>query len=357
MALTAAEDRLRERGPVRVVTGGSPRSRQPLPFSLRRMALLGLLGIAVSGFLFYMVQFVPVIAPYTPSRSARRHAGALPWVMLIVVLVDAVTVRHHFRRSRGEEPRPMADLSAGKLPPPLHLEHVAERTIGMTAAASSVLLIGAALLAFPLWAIVLLTLAPWFPCLFVESLGKYEHYGLYAVFGVFVLLEVAHLGEHSVQVLQLLSNHGVLARSHGVFGQLDFEIVHFGWDTLVWLGICVLLGRFGRENPWLWVSLAAASLHEVEHLYLFWLRWVDVTFYNNGGYAGIMGRGGVVGSPLGRPYLHFAYNVVVVVPLVIAFWDQSHRVRDRLAETETGWDEPAREAAIVGTGKSPPTAL
>ena len=27
----------------------------------------------------------------------------------------------------------------------------------------------------------------------------------------------------------------------------------------------------------------------------------------------------------------FAYNVVVVVPLMIAFWDQSHRVRDRLA--------------------------
>jgi CRP-like cAMP-binding protein len=40
----------------------------------------------------------------------------------------------------------------------------------------------------------------------------------------------------------------------------------------------------------------------------------------------------MVGSPLARPYLHFAYNYLEVVPLVIAFWDQGLRVYDQYLE-------------------------
>ena len=52
----------------------------------------------------------------------------------------------------------------------------------------------------------------------------------------------------------------------------------------------------------------------------------DPGFYVNGAYEGVMGFGGVLGSPLFRPYLHFAYNVCVIVPLLFAFWDQTVRV-------------------------------
>ena len=120
-----------------------------------------------------------------------------------------------------------------------------------------------------------------------------------------------------------------LARSHGVFGRLDFETVHFIWDSAVWVLLCVVLTRFARGNRWLWVAFAAASIHEVEHLYLFWVYNVDPWFYFHGGLAGIMGNGGLIGSPLARPYLHFAYNFIVVVPMVCAFVDQTKRVRDR----------------------------
>ena len=78
-----------------------------------------------------------------------------------------------------------------------------------------------------------------------------------------------------------------LDRSHGVFGQLDFETVHFVWDTAIWLITCVLAVRYGRGNPWIWVAFAAASVHEVEHLYLFWIYHADRTFYVNGGFEGI----------------------------------------------------------------------
>jgi hypothetical protein len=133
------------------------------------------------------------------------------------------------------------------------------------------------------------------------------------------LLQVGHLAEHSIQVGQLLATDGSLDRSHGLVGQLDFETVHFVWDSAVWLLLAVLLARF-RHNRWLWVSFAAASVHEVEHLYLFYVYLMHQGFYFDGGFAGIMGRNGLIGTPLFRPYLHFAYNVVVIVPLAIAVW-------------------------------------
>jgi hypothetical protein len=133
------------------------------------------------------------------------------------------------------------------------------------------------------------------------------------------LLQVGHLGEHTIQVGQLLATDGALDRSHGLVGQLDFETVHFVWDSAVWLVLALLLSRF-THNRWLWVSFAAASVHEVEHLYLFSVYLMHQGFYFDGGLAGIMGRNGVIGTPLFRPYLHFAYNVIVVVPLAIAVW-------------------------------------
>ncbi|MBI3966287.1 MAG: cyclic nucleotide-binding domain-containing protein, partial [Chloroflexi bacterium] len=107
---------------------------------------------------------------------------------------------------------------------------------------------------------------------------------------------------------------------------LDVELVHFAWDTAVWLGTMWLLIVFGRRNSWLWISFVFASLHEVEHLYLYALTFIDPIYYSHGGLTGIAGRGGVVGTPLVRPYLHFGYNFMVILPLCIAFFAQVRRV-------------------------------
>ena len=53
-------------------------------------------------------------------------------------------------------------------------------------------------------------------------------------------------------------------------------------------------------------------------------------------FAGILGRNGLIGSPLFRPYLHFAYNVVVVVPLVIAVWLETQAGAARGPTTRSG---------------------
>jgi hypothetical protein len=250
----------------------------------------------------------------------------------VVSAVDALAiraVRQHPAASPGQARAtttgPLADRSF--LPAGLRLRRVPRRVAVITAIASATLFDGAAVLHLPLWLIALLALLPWVPLLWLETVWKHEHYGFFSALFVLTLLQVGHMTEHSVQVGQLMATHGMLARSHGVFGQLDFETVHFYWDSAVWIGVAVLLLRF-RENRWLWASFVAASLHEVEHLYLYYLYLMHNGYYLQGGFAGIMGRGGVVGSPLYRPYLHFTYNVFVVGPLVVGCWIEARRVLD-----------------------------
>jgi CRP-like cAMP-binding protein len=121
-------------------------------------------------------------------------------------------------------------------------------------------------------------------------------------------------------------------------------------------------------NIWLWVAVVAASLHEMEHLFLgsiyFFERvqvfnhlavlWgttvagnivtahplgaetVATTFYEAGGKQGIMGQSGLVeqvlfgstGRFLFRPFLHFGYNSLVVIPTTIAFLSQVRHAYD-----------------------------
>jgi hypothetical protein len=90
-----------------------------------------------------------------------------------------------------------------------------------------------------------------------------------------------------------------------VCGQLDFETIHFFWDSAIWLILGLVFTRFAAGNLWLWIAFIAASLHELEHLYLYWIYNADPSFYAHGGLGGIMGNGGLIGAPLARPYLHF----------------------------------------------------
>jgi hypothetical protein len=207
----------------------------------------------------------------------------------------------------------------------LDLQRVPLRVILITGLASAFLYAGGEAYGFPLWGKVLAALIPWLPVFYFEAAYKYENYGFYALVGVFVVLQLGHLGEHTVQVLQLLISGGDVTVSHGVFGELDRELVHFTWDSLVWLGIGVLLVKLGPHNKWLWISFIAASFHEVEHTFLYYMDLFEPAAYEASGGTGILAKGGMIGTPFQRPYLHYIYNFVVVVPLVMAFWDETKR--------------------------------
>ncbi|MGQ0803514.1 MAG: hypothetical protein ACT4PI_06600 [Actinomycetota bacterium] len=308
----------------------SDEALQPRRQGMLGTRAIGLLAVATAtvAFIAYMVRTVPVDAPRLPRAEAFGHwpaalnaalvvAGGIALVALIVVrrggvpfgttLSVAPTTGLHWPRAMGWQAVP--------------------RRVVLTAAGVSVGFALAAIISgHGLWFVGLSGLIPWTPLLVYEVVWKRERYGLFAIFLAVSFIQCLHMGEHSVQTLQMLITRGDLAHSHGVFGQLDFETVHFVFDTLLWFALGTFLVLFRGANRWLWVAFVAASLHQIEHFYLFWMYLSDRATYAAGGFAGIMGSGGVIGSPLGRPYLHFSYNMIVIVPMLVALWDQARSV-------------------------------
>ena len=301
----------------KATTSQSIGTRMP-PWRLGELAAflcLGGFALAAAVFTTYLTRQVPVDVPTIEGAAAQRYWPAALASASVVAVVDGAAIL--FATRRRSRAVTGANATGEARPPELRFEFISSRLITVSAGASAVALVLGLVAGLPLWCVAIAAGVPWLPALTVESTRKFDHYGLYAFFLVVAGLQAGHVGEHTTQVTQLMMYDGNLARSHGVFGQLDFETVHFYWDTAVWLSTAILVSRF-YGSRWLWVSFAAASLHEVEHIYLYWLYLFHEDFYMEGGLAGIMGRGGVIGSPLYRPYLHFLYNTAVAIPMLVA---------------------------------------
>lgn len=302
-----------------------------------------LMGVAiiteiVAVALAYMAIYVPVLGPKLTRDEATRHWPAAVVAALIVIAFGVMIVRATLdarRRSegvyRGRVLLP-AHVRLPRIPRSLRLERVPARWARVAVACSLSTLPVTIGLGAPLWLIWLVLLAPWAPVVVLETSYKLGYDAVFASFGLMVILQCLHMVEHTTQITQLAITGGVAAESHGVIGQLDFETVHFVADSALWLSLGLMAVIFRGRNKWLWVAFVAASLHEIEHLYLFWMYVFQHTVYLSGGASGIMGHYGLIGSPLDRPYLHYTYNFVVFVPLLIAFWDQA-RHTDRLRPT------------------------
>jgi len=186
----------------------------------------------------------------------------------------------------------------------------------LTAFASYTGQILASLQRWPLWAVVLATLAPWIPVFAREIVWTYRHYHWLALFYVLVVTQTGHFLEHVAQVVQIHGLGLTGAQARGVFGALDIEVVHFVWNTWVVIAVLILLVPF-RRNPWMWPTLAITAWHAVEHFYIM------SVYLSTGvsGTPGLLARGGLIGGglPLLRPDLHFFYNLVETLPLIAAF--------------------------------------
>lgn len=90
----------------------------------------------------------------------------------------------------------------------------------------------------------------------------------FTLFTAIVLVQIVHMFEHTTQVVQLLTTEGDLSRARGMIGRLDFETVHFSFDTTLWIALGAFLVVWRGDNRWLWIAFAFASVHEVEHVYL-----------------------------------------------------------------------------------------
>jgi hypothetical protein len=201
------------------------------------------------------------------------------------------------------------------------LGNVPPRVMLVTAVASYLGMALAGLQGWPLWGVVLGALCPWLPLLFVEIAWTYRHYQWLALLYLLVLTQGGHVIEHLAQMVQIHVLHLGRGHTHGIFGALDIEWVHFIWNTWILVAIVLLVRRF-RRNPWLWASLAIAGWHEAEHAVIL----AKYLATGQQGTPGLLATGGAIGGGvLPRPDLHFLYNLIETVPLVGGFVYQLRR--------------------------------
>ncbi len=205
------------------------------------------------------------------------------------------------------------------------IRSVPPQAVGLTALTSGASLAVAIIQHWPLWGRGLAVVVPWIPLFAAETAWMYRNFGYLALFYVLVLTQTGHLFEHVAQITQIHVFHLAGANARGIFGTLDIEWVHFIWNTWVLVAVLLLLPGF-RKNPWLWATLGFSILHEIEHLVVFSVYLTT----GQAGTPGLLARGGLIGGglPIARPDLHFFYNLIETVPLVIGFVWQLHRAYD-----------------------------
>jgi len=236
------------------------------------------------------------------------------------------------------------------------------KAVAITALCSYFLQLIGILLHWALWAIALGTIIPWIPLLTMKVFWSSKHYGFMAFYLCIMILQAGHVGEHVVQMLQFIfiynphanppclgwSWNGGCGDAHGVFGELDRELVHFVWDGLILVATIVVRIYFRKsKNIWLTLAIVAAAVHQVEHIYLYGNYVFNNFYYVHGNMPflgitvknvpeGLLGYNGVLGSAFpainsllpGRINLHFIYNTLVLIPMVLAFRKQLQYVYD-----------------------------
>lgn len=189
--------------------------------------------------------------------------------------------------------------------------------LAITLAISVALTLLAAALRAPIWLVGVSGLAPWLPPITNMVVATWRDAGAwFALYFVLVLTQSGHVMEHMVQVTQLRVLGLSGEHAHGVFGALDIEWVHFGWNAWILVAVvALLLGT--QRNIWLWIAAPLAAWHLLEHTVLI------VMYLATGmeGKPGLLAMGGLLadGLPLARPELHLVYNVGETLPLVIGF--------------------------------------
>jgi hypothetical protein len=174
-----------------------------------------------------------------------------------------------------------------------------------------------------MWYVALALLIAWTPFSIQYTLSLVKRDARLAIYFVFVALQSVHMSEHIAQMVQIHLLGRMFSNSHGLFGALlDTEWLHFFFDTL-WIPLCTawLLMLYSSRDRWLLLLLPIALWHGAEHVVImdYYLKTGIV------GSPGILAQGGLIGSPLIRPDLHFVYNAVEEVFIVQGFRSQIGR--------------------------------
>jgi hypothetical protein len=135
---------------------------------------------------------------------------------------------------------------------------------------------------------------------------------------IFMMIIVAHWMEHVLQIYQIYGLGWEPAVAGGVLGVIfpklvESEILHFVYDFIQWAGIVVLRPGFkGRARTFWTVAMIAQTWHYIEHVLL-------MGQYLSGYYLfGAAKQTSILQYWFPRAELHFVYNLLVFIPMVIA---------------------------------------
>jgi hypothetical protein len=137
---------------------------------------------------------------------------------------------------------------------------------------------------------------------------------------VFMLIVIAHLGEHLFQAYQAYMLGWPLHQARGMLGQafpwlVHSEVLHYGYALIMLVGIWTLLpGFMGRSRTWWLAALVIQFWHHIEHALL---QGQAIT----GRYLfGAAAPTSIVQLVIPRLELHLVYNTLVLVPMVVAMY-------------------------------------
>jgi hypothetical protein len=135
---------------------------------------------------------------------------------------------------------------------------------------------------------------------------------------LFMVLVAFHWSEHLSQMYQIYVMGWLPAKAGGMLG-LWFpainkaEVLHTTYNLLLWGGILLLLPGFkGRARGWWMAALVIQSWHLFEHI-LLQVQWLTGNYLFGAPQQISIGQ---LWFP--RPELHFAYNLLVFTPMMVA---------------------------------------
>lgn len=135
---------------------------------------------------------------------------------------------------------------------------------------------------------------------------------------LFMIIVLGHWIEHVSQIYQVYVMGWLPADAGGALG-LWFpsinksEVLHFTYNGALWGGLLILrFGFRGRSRSWWNAALIAQSWHFFEH-FLLQVQWLTGIYL-----FGASKQISILELWFPRMELHFAYNLIVFVPMVIA---------------------------------------
>jgi hypothetical protein len=141
---------------------------------------------------------------------------------------------------------------------------------------------------------------------------------------VFMVIVVAHWGEHLAQAVQIYVLGWSLPEARGILGLpfpwlITSEWLHYGYALVMLAGLLLLRPGFtGRGRFWWNMALGIQIWHHLEH-FLLLLQAVSASHL-----AGRPAPTSIVQLFVPRVELHLFYNAIVFAPMVVAMIRHRH---------------------------------